>query len=231
MKVIGLIGGMSWESSVEYYRVINERVKEKAGGLHSAKSVMFSVDFHEVEILQQEGRWSEAAALLIDAARRVERAGADCLVLCTNTMHRVAGEIEAAIRIPLLHIADATAEKVQGCGMTKVGLLGTKYTMEQDFYKGRLTERYGIDVVVPTDADRQFVHDVIYDELCLGRILDPSRQTFLRIIDDMTDRGAEGIILGCTEIPLLVREEDTRVPLFDTTRIHAHQAVAFAMQG
>lgn len=229
MKTIGLIGGMSWESSAEYYRLINEIVKAKLGGLHSAKCVLLSVDFYEVEVLQQHEEWTSAARLLADAAQRVELAGADLIVLCTNTMHRVAKEIASAVRIPFLHIADATAEEIRAQGIRKVGLLGTQYTMEQYFYKGRLKDRYGIGVMTPGASDRRVVHDIIYNELCLGQILQPSRAAFARIIDKMIHDGAEGIVLGCTEIPMLVHEEDASVPLFDTTRIHAEKAVEMAL--
>lgn len=229
MKTIGLLGGMSWESSVEYYRLINEAVKARCGGLHSAKSVMYSVDFAEVEVLQHEGRWDDAAALLTSAAQTIERAGADCLVICTNTMHKVADAIEQNIGIPLLHIADATAEEIRKQGITTVGLLGTRFTMEEDFYKGRLTERYGLRVLVPEPDDRALVHRVIYDELCLGQIKDSSRQHYSAIMSRLAEAGAEGIILGCTEIGLLVSADDRAVPLFDTTRIHAEAAVAWAL--
>jgi len=229
MKTIGLIGGMSWESSAEYYRLINEIVKAKRGGLHSAKCVLFSVDFHEMEVLQKNEEWPSAARLLADAAQRVERAGADLIVLCTNTMHRVAKEIASAVRIPFLHIADAMAEEIRAQGIRKVGLLGTRYTMEQDFYKGRLKNRHGIDVMIPGESDRQLVHDVIYNELCLGQVLETSRIVFAEIIDKLVRDGAEGIVLGCTEIPMLVHEKDASIPLLDTTRIHAQKAVEMAL--
>ncbi len=231
MKTIGLLGGMSWESSVEYYRLINDAAKMCLGGLHSAKSVMYSVDFAEVEALQHENRWDDAAALLTSAAQNVERAGADCLVICSNTMHKVADTIQRNIDIPLLHIADATAEQIRKQGIGTIGLLGTRFTMEEDFYRGRLTDRYGLRVLVPDPDDRALVHRVIYDELCLGAINDRSRAQYAEIMDRLVQSGAEGIILGCTEIGLLVSAGDNAVPLFDTTHIHAHAAVAWALQG
>ncbi len=229
MKTIGLIGGMSWESSAEYYRLINEAVKDRLGGLHSARSLMFSVDFAEVEELQRSGRWDTAAAALADVARRLERGGADFVVLCTNTMHRVADEISAQIEIPLLHIADATAEVMRESGVTTTGLLGTRYTMEQDFYRGRLSERHGFEVLVPDAEERELVHRVIYEELVLGRVDNGSREAYREIIARLVDRGAEAIILGCTEIGLLIGEGDAAVPLYDTTRIHAEKAVELAL--
>ncbi len=229
MKTIGLIGGMSWESSIEYYRIINETVKAKLGGLHSAECVMYSVDFAPIELLQHQGRWQEAAQHLIAAAQRVERGGADFVVLCTNTMHKLADEIQANIGIPFLHIADATAQKVKTAGLTKIGLLGTRFTMEEDFYKGRLSQKYGLTVLIPNAEDREIVHRVIYDELVLGDTRPESRAHYLRIMERLVQSGAEGIILGCTEIGLLVHDEDSRVPLFDTTRIHAVAAVEYAL--
>lgn len=229
MHTIGLIGGMSWESSLEYYRIINEEVKATLGGLHSARSILYSVDFAEIEAMQQEGRWAEAGAVLVAAGQSLERAGADFLVLCTNTMHKLAGEIERGVSIPLLHIADATATKVKTAGISRVGLLGTRYTMEQDFYKGRLIERHGLDVLIPEAADRNTVHAVIYDELCLGIVREESRRRYREIMAGLVQAGAQGIILGCTEIELLVREEDSTVPLFPTTRIHAEAAVERAL--
>lgn len=230
MKTIGLIGGMSWESSLEYYRIINEQIKEKLGGLHSAKSLMYSVDFDEIERLQHQGNWEEATKLMIDAAKRLERGGADFVIICTNTMHKMADDVQNSINIPLLHIADATAEKIKKRGLNKIGLLGTKFTMEEDFYKGRLIEKYGLEVIVPDDKDRQIVHDVIYDELCLGAINQSSKDQFIRIINRLFDNGAEAVILGCTEIPLLVEQRDVKVPLFDTTRIHAESAVEYSLK-
>jgi len=229
MKTIGLIGGMSWESSLEYYRILNETVKEKLGGLHSAKSLMYSVDFEEIEKLQHQGDWDEATKLMIDAAQRLEKAGADFVIICTNTMHRMADDVQKAIRIPLLHIADVTVQKIKERGLQKVGLLGTRFTMEQDFYRGRL-KRHGVDVITPDEAQRQTVHDSIYNELCLGMIKWESKEKFRKVIESLAARGAEGIILGCTEIPLLVKQEDYDIPLFDTTRIHAVAAVEYALE-
>lgn len=229
MKTIGLIGGMSWESSVEYYRIVNETTKAKFGGLHSAKSIMYSVDFAEIERLQHQSRWQEAAQVLIDAARSIENSGADFIVLCTNTMHKVAEEIQAHINIPFLHIADATARQITDSGIKKVGLLGTRFTMEEDFYKSRLTEKFGLDVIIPDADASEVVHRVIYDELVVGEIRQDSKERYLNIIKQLVDGGAEGIILGCTEIGLLVHQGDCRVPLFDTTRIHAVAAVEYAL--
>jgi aspartate racemase len=229
MKTIGLIGGMSWESSVEYYRIINETTKAKLGGLHSAKSIMYSVDFAEIELLQHQGRWQEAAQVLIDAAKSIENGGADFVVLCTNTMHKVADDIQAHINIPFLHIADATARQIKDSGLNKIGLLGTRFTMEEDFYKSRLTQKYGLDVIIPNAEGREIVHRVIYDELVVGKIRQDSKQRYLDIIQRLVESGAEGIILGCTEIGLLVRDGDCRVPLFDTTKIHAVAAVEYAL--
>lgn len=230
MKTIGLIGGMSWESSSEYYRLVNEGVKARLGGLHSAKCVMVSVDFAEVETLQHQGRWDEAAGLLAAAAQSVERGGAEFLVICTNTMHKVAEAVQARVQIPLLHIADATAELVKAAGIQRIGLLGTRFTMEENFYKGRLTQKYGLDVLVPEAASREIVHRVIYEELVLGQIEAASKQQYLAIIEQLIAQGAEGVILGCTEIGLLVQPSDARVPLFDTTRIHAEAAVEYALR-
>ena len=229
VKTIGLIGGMSWESTVPYYRLINEGVKQRFGGLHSARVVLYSVDFHDIEVLQHDGRWDEAGALLAAAARSLQSAGADFIVLCTNTMHKVAPAIEAAVTIPLLHIADPTAAAVKQAGIHTVGLLGTRFTMEQDFYRGRLEARHRLKVVVPEAADRDIVHRVIYDELCLGITQVASRAAYREIIGRLVAQGAEGIILGCTEIGLLVKPEDAPVPLFDTTALHAASAVEFAL--
>lgn len=229
MKTIGMIGGMSWESSIEYYRIINEAVKEELGGLHSAVSLMYSVDFAEIEILQSEGRWDEATQSMIEAAQHVEAGGADFAIICTNTMHKMADEVEAAIHIPLLHIADATAEAIKAQGLSKVGLLGTKFTMEEEFYRGRLVEKHGLEVLIPEANDREIVHRVIYDELVLGQIKSESREAYKQIIENLIAAGAQGIILGCTEIGLLVKDEDSRVPLFDTTHIHAVAAVEYAL--
>ncbi|MGD0749879.1 MAG: aspartate/glutamate racemase family protein [Anaerolineales bacterium] len=230
MKTIGMIGGMSWESSLEYYRIINEAVKELLGDLHSAKSLMYSVDFAEIEVLQREGRWQDATRAMIQAARAVEAGGADFLIICTNTMHKMADEVQKSISIPLLHIADATAEAIQAQGLLRVGLLGTQFTMEQDFYRGRLVEKYALDVLIPDRADREIVHRVIYNELVLGKIVPDSKAEYLRIISALAKAGAEGIILGCTEIGLLVSQADSTLPLFDTTRIHALAAVRYALQ-
>lgn len=225
MKTIGLIGGMSWESSIEYYRIINEATKHKLGGLHSAKSIMYSVDFAEIETLQHQNRWKEAAALMITAAQSIEQAGAEFVVLCTNTMHKLADEIEANIQIPFLHIADTTAETIQSRGIQKIGLLGTRFTMEQDFYRGRLIDKHGLDVFIPNDNEREFVHQVIYQELCLGITKPDSRKRYIEIMNRLVNSGAEGIILGCTEIELLIQTGDSTVELFPTTRIHAEAAV------
>jgi aspartate racemase len=229
MKTIGLIGGMSWESSAEYYRLINTFVKERLGGFHSAKCVMISVDFAEIEALQREDRWTESARLLSAAAQGLERAGADLILLCTNTMHKVADDIQAGVHIPLLHIADATAEQIKAQDLKTVGLLGTRFTMEEDFYVGRLTQRYGLCVLVPEVAEREMIHRVIYDELCLGDITASSKAQYRAVIDRLVHRGAQGIILGCTEIGLLIQADDCRVPVFDTTRLHARAAVEWAL--
>ena len=229
MKVIGLLGGMSWESTVPYYRYVNEAVKARLGGLHSARLVLYSVDFHDIEQLQREGRWQEAGVLLAEAAVAVQRAGADFLVLCTNTMHKVAPVIEQAISIPLLHIADATAAAVKRCKITTVGLLGTRFTMEQDFYIDRLRKRHALEVLVPDASDREEVHRVIYEELCVGRLLASSREAYRRVIERLVARGAQGIVLGCTEIALLVEAEQFAVPIFDTTKLHAQHAAACAL--
>jgi len=230
MKTIGLIGGMSWESSLEYYRIINEQVKEKLGGFHSAESLMFSVDFDEIEKLQYQGNWKDAAKIMVDAAKRLEKGGADFVVLCTNTMHKTADDVQNNIKIPLLHITDATAERIKAKGLRKIGLLGTKFTMEEDFYKGRLIKKYGLNVLIPNERDRQIVNDVIYHELCLGKINQSSKSQFIKIIDKFVDNGAEAVILGCTEIPLLIKQKDVKIPLFDTTRIHAEAAVEYALK-
>lgn len=229
MKVIGLIGGMSWESTAEYYRRINQTVRTLLGGQHSAKTLLYSVDFQEVEALQREGRWEEAGALMVECALRLERGGADFLVLCTNTMHKCAPAVESRAGIPLIHIADATARRITEAGVRRVGLLGTRFTMEEEFYTGRLEERHGISVLVPEEADRAVVHRVIYDELCQGEVRAESKGEYLRIMDGLAARGAEAIILGCTEITLLVRPEETKHRLFNTTRIHAETAVAAAL--
>lgn len=230
MKTIGLIGGLSWQSSIEYYRIINEEVNKQLQGLHSAKCVMYSFDFAEIVSLQHQGRWDEATALMIEAAHSVERGGADLLLICTNTMHKMADQVQSNISIPLLHIADATAEKILAQGLKTVGLLGTAFTMEQDFYKGRLASRFGLEVLVPDEEQRKTVHDVIYNELCAGVINASSKEAYKQIVASLVARGAEAIILGCTEIMLLLQQEDCSVPLFDTTRLHAQAAVACALQ-
>lgn len=231
MQVIGLIGGMSWESTIPYYREINMAVKERLGGLHSAKIILYSVDFHEIEQFQHAGNWAAAGKALAAAARALESAGADFLVLCTNTMHKVASTIEAAVSIPLVHIADPTAMEINAAGLSKIGLLGTRFTMEQDFYKDRLRERHALQVLVPKPDDRDIVHRIIYEELCLGLVLPESRAEYRRIIAELTGDGAEAIILGCTEISLLIGQQDSGVPLFDTTAIHARQAARRALAG
>ncbi len=230
MKTIGLIGGMSWESSLEYYRLINQEVKARLGGLHSARCLLFSLDFEEIERCQQQGDWDGAAQILASAAQSLASGGADCIVICTNTMHRVAPQVAESVTLPLIHIADATAQRIRKAGLATIGLLGTVYTMEQDFYTGRLEDRYALNVLIPDKSDRLLVNRVIYDELVLGEIRSDSRRAYAQIMDSLVDRGAEGIILGCTEIGLLVGPEDSRVPLFDTTRIHAHSAVDFALR-
>ncbi|MBJ7549841.1 aspartate/glutamate racemase family protein [Marinomonas ostreistagni] len=230
MKTIGLLGGMSWESTQGYYRAINEGVKEALGGLHSAKLVLNSVDFAEIEACQQSGDWRKAGEILAQAAQGVEAAGADCLLICTNTMHKVAEDIDDAISIPLIHIADATGEALKQAGVKRVGLLGTAFTMEQDFYKGRLSERYDLEVLVPKAEDRALIHRVIFQELCVGITTNASKAEYLRIIEALKEQGAEAVILGCTEIGMLVTQADTDTPLFDTTEIHAGAAVTFALK-
>lgn len=229
MKVIGLIGGMSWESSIEYYRIINEEIKRRLGGLHSAKCLLYSVDFHEIERYQSEGAWEKAGKVLGNAARSLEKGGADFIVICTNTMHKVIDDIQSKINVPLLHIADATATQIKEKGIHSVGLLGTKYTMEQDFYKSRL-EFQGIQVIVPNENEREIVNKVIYEELCLGKIYQESRDYYKKVIRGLIESGAKGIILGCTEIGLLIKPEDSDVPLFDTTYIHAFEAVNMSLK-
>ncbi len=230
MKTIGLIGGMSWESSLEYYRLVNELVKMRLGGLHSAKCLMASVDFAEIEEYQRQAEWDRAARVLADCARSLESAGADFLVLCTNTMHKVAAPILSAVKIPFLHIADATAERIRQAGFSQVGLLGTRFTMEEDFYRQRLVEQFGLQVLVPPPEQRKMVDRVIFDELVLGIISQESRRQYRQVMASLVDQGAQCIILGCTEIGLLVSQEDSAVPLFDTTRIHAEAAVDFALR-
>lgn len=229
MKTIGLIGGMSWESSIEYYRIINETVREKLGGLHSSKSVMYSVDFAEIETLQHHNRWEEATQLMIEAAQHVQNGGADFVLICTNTMHKMAEDVQKHIDIPILHIADATAEAIKSKGLTKIGLLGTRFTMEEQFYRGRLESKHGLTVLIPNEEDREIIHRVIYDELCLGEVKSSSKAKYAAIIDKLIKAGAQGIILGCTEISLLVEEAHSSVPIFDTTLIHATSAVEYAL--
>jgi aspartate racemase len=229
LKIIGLIGGMSWESTVPYYRLINETIKNHLGGLHSAKIVLYSVDFHDIERLQHAGDWEAAGAMLAEAARSLEAAGAEFLVLCTNTMHRVASSIETAVTIPLFHIADPTAMAIKRAGHSTVGLLGTRFTMEQAFYRERLSEHHGLQVIVPGAEDRDIIHRIIYEELCLGVVSPESRSEYRRIMKNLASQGAEAIILGCTEISLLVGEQDSEVPLFDTTAIHARAAAEAAL--
>ncbi|MEG6503695.1 MULTISPECIES: aspartate/glutamate racemase family protein [unclassified Desulfovibrio] len=228
MKVIGLLGGMSWESTVSYYQIINRVVRQRLGGLHSAKCLLFSVDFAEIEVCQAEGRWDDAAAALAEGARRLEQGGADFFLICTNTMHKVALQVASAVRIPLLHLAEATADELRRRGMTRVALLGTRYTMEEDFYSGVLRQR-GLEVLVPEARERNMINEVIFQELCLGRIEDDSRRMFLKVIGALQARGAQGVVLGCTEIGLLVRPEHTDVPLLDTTLVHATAAVEMAL--
>ncbi|MEP4891906.1 MAG: aspartate/glutamate racemase family protein [Aliiglaciecola sp.] len=229
MGTIGLIGGMSWESTVSYYQVINQQVKTLLGGFHSAKIILHSVDFAQIEQLQHQGKWQELGDILADAARGLERAGAECVLICTNTMHKVADMVEQATKLPLIHIADATAKALIKNQIQKVGLLGTRFTMEQDFYKQRLQDKFAIEVVIPNQTERDLVHNVIYDELCLGKINPCSREAYLTIMQNLVDNGAQAIILGCTEIALLVSQNDTDIPLYNTTDIHALAAVDFAL--
>ena len=229
MKTIGLIGGMSWESTANYYQIINREVKARLGGLHSGKVCLYSVDFAEIETLQHQGRWDDTAIILAQAAKSVEAGGADFILICTNTMHKVADQIQQAVNVPLVHIADATAEQLVVDGIKKVGLLGTRFTMEQDFYKQRLIDKFGVDVVVPSSDDQTIVHDVIYNELCKGEVHDDSRQHYLTIIEKLVEQGAEAVILGCTEIAMLVEPQHTDVKLYDTTEIHAKAAVEKAL--
>ncbi|WP_028584353.1 aspartate/glutamate racemase family protein [Desulfogranum mediterraneum] len=229
MKTIGLIGGMSWESTAAYYRLLNEEARARLGGLHSAQILLYSVDFEPIEQLQHQGDWEGAARILTKAALRLQDGGADFFLICTNTMHRVAPLVEAAVRIPLLHIADPTAESLLAKGVQTVGLLGTAFTMEQEFYRGRLEQRHGLEVVTPSRADRRIVHDIIYQELCQGKIRQAAKSAYLRIIGELAGRGAEAVILGCTEIGLLVKQEDSAVPLYDTTALHAVRAMELAL--
>jgi len=220
---------MSWESSREYYRIINQEMKQILGGFHSAKCILYSVDFAEIEILQHEDKWEELTGLMIQAAHSLEKAGADFILICTNTMHKMADEVQNSIKIPLFNLIDATAEQVKQAGLTKVGLLGTKFTMEQDFYRGRLSDRFGMEVIIPDEKQRELIHHVIYNELCMGIVDQTSKEKFINIVNNLIDRGAEGVILGCTEIPLLVSQSDIRVPIYDTTEIHAKAAVRYAL--
>ena len=229
LKTIGLIGGMSWESTVTYYKIINETVKEKLGGLHSAKCILYSVDFQEIEECRANGNWEKSGEILGEAAYNLEKAGADFIVICTNTMHKVVNQIKEKISVPILHIAEMTAEKILEKGLKNIALLGTKYTMEQDFYKSKLIEK-GINVIIPDKNDIEIINEVIYDELCLGTINSDSKKKFLEIVDKLRSKGAEGIILGCTEIGLLIKNEDTDVPLFDTAIIHAEQAAIYSIK-
>jgi aspartate racemase len=231
MKTIGIIGGMSWESSAEYYRIINQIVNQRLGGVHSARIVMYSVDFGEIERLQHVNDWTALTMMMIDAAGRLERAGADLVLIATNTMHKMAEEVASSIAIPLLHIADTAGAEIKRMGLNRVGLLGTKFTMEQDFYRGRLQQQFGLEVLVPNESDRNVVHQVIYQELVLGAFREESRAAFRKVIAGLAAQGAQGIILGCTEIPLLIQAGDSSVPLFDTTRIHAEAAVGMALTG
>ncbi|OLS20092.1 MAG: putative amino-acid racemase [Candidatus Heimdallarchaeota archaeon LC_2] len=229
MKTIGLIGGMSWESSLEYYRIINEVVKHRLGGTHSARSIMYSVNFEEIEKLQNSGDWDRLTTIMTDAALSLEKAGADIIVICTNTMHKAADKIQEKVSIPMLHIVDPTAKRIKSVGISKIGLLGTKFTMEQDFFKGRLIEKHGLEIILPDENERKVIHDIIYSELVLGEIKEESREKFKLIISNLKRKGAEGVILGCTEIGLLIKKEDVEIPIFDTTELHAIAAVDFAL--
>jgi len=229
MKTIGLIGGMSWESSAEYYRIINSSINKRLGGLHSAKILMYSFDFAEIEKLQHDNKWEKATNLMVNAAKRLEKANADFILICTNTMHKMAEDVTKNINIPLLHIVDATAEKAKAKDIEKIGLLGTKFTMEQDFYKDRL-KKYGIDTLIPNESQKKIVHNIIYEELCLGEIRDSSRESIKNIISYLGDNGAQGIVLGCTELPLLIKQDDSHIPIFNTTVIHAEAAVDFSLK-
>jgi len=229
MKTIGLIGGMSWESSLEYYRIINEEVKRKLGGFHSAECLMYSFNFQTIEKLQHEGDWEKLTELMVLAAQKIEKGGADFIVICTNTMHKMADRIQDEVNLPLLHMVDVIAKRIKSLNKQTVGLLGTRFTMEQGFYKDRLREKYGLQVLIPDEQERQAIHDILYDELCLGEIKKISQEKFKNIIDNLTSNGAEGIILGCTEIPLLVDQKDYEITLFDTTTLHAQAAVEYAL--
>jgi len=231
MRTIGMIGGVSWESSLDYYRIINQEANKRLGGYHSAKCLMYSVDFAEIESLQRAGKWEEVTGIIVEAAVTLERGGADFFIICTNTLHKVAEDIQKRVGIPLIHIVDATALEIKRVSMTKVGLLGTRFTMEENFYKDALNDKYGIEVTVPDKDDRDIIHNIIFNELCFGKVTQPSRAQFIRIINQMAINGAEGVILGCTEIPLLVRQEDVGVMIFNTTGLHAISAVDFALNG
>lgn len=229
MKTIGLIGGISWESSLEYYRIMNETVREIQGGYHSAKCILYSVDFAEIETCQREVNWNRATEILVDISRKLENAGAELLVICANTMHKVADAVQKGINIPLLHIADVAAEEIKEKGLKRVGLLGTRFAMEEDFYKNRLTKRHGLELIIPDNIDRQLIHEVLFDHVRTGKIKQSSRDVFKRVIGQLAGIGAEGMILGCTEIPLFVKQEEYQIPLFDTMKIHARSAVEFAI--
>ena len=230
MKKIGLIGGMSWESTVDYYKILNSEVKKRLGTPHSAEIIMHSVDFAEIERLQAAGDWEELSSKMINLAKKLEKAGADMILICANTMHQMAPAVQAELEIPLLHIADAAAEKIKADGLNKVALLGTKYTMEGDFYKNRIEKNYGIDVIIPDSKDRNLIHRIIYEELVSGILKDSSKEKFKEIILDLEEKGAEGVILGCTEIPLLVKAEDSNLPIFNTTELHAKKAVEYSLE-
>ncbi|MFC0189615.1 aspartate/glutamate racemase family protein [Fictibacillus aquaticus] len=231
MKTIGLIGGMSYESSILYYRIINEKVNSMLGKSHSAKILMYSMDFQEIRELQEKGQWNDAAEMMANAARFLELGGAEVILICTNTMHRMAAEVQSAVKVPLLHIADGTAKAIQAAGVKKVALLGTAYTMEHDFYKGRLIDDFGLNVLIPEEHDRKAIHEIIFEELCQGIVKPASRAVYQNVIRKMEAAGAEAVILGCTEIGLLISEKDSPLPIFDTTIIHAEAAVAFALKG
>ena len=231
MKTIGMIGGMSWESSSEYYRLINQKVRERLGGLHSAKCLMYSVEFAEIEAWMRDGKWDRIESSMVESAKTLENAGADAVLICTNTIHKVAEQVESQIQVPLLHIADAAGEALKAAGISRAGLLGTRFTMEEDFYRKRLSDKFGLEVVVPEKKDRELVDRVIFDELCVGRIEESSRDAYVSIMKGLAEQGAGGIVLGCTEIGLLVSPDDSKIPLFDTTEIHAAAAVDFALSG
>ena len=230
MKKIGLIGGMSWESTIEYYRIINEETNKRLGGLHSAKIIMYSFDFDEIEKLQSQGRWDSATDIMIDAAKRIEKAGAEIILICTNTMHKMFTQVEESVRIPVLHILDATADAIKSKGVNKVGLLGTKFTMEQEFYKERLMRVHEIAVIIPNSQDMEKINKIIYEELCRGKIKESSKELLKKIIEKLVDEGAEGIVLGCTELPLIIKKEDSSVPIFDTCSLHAKKAVEISLE-